>query len=230
MKRLVMAAVGLALVVGICTMALAGCASDEVVEKIVVVTPTVAPTSTPEPKPAITLDDAPSYLDVSRILPGFKRLDPRQEGMTQGFGNQADNFSDYQLYLSDQPYQYVFMRMRVFSRESELAAWKASIRGDDQELTQQFLSGFLPAFAASSGQTEAPEVSVTWSDVAVGDAAKLAQVSLTFEGGHIQMVDMLVVFQENSAFYIYDRWYPAEPPIVDLLTIARGVSSNIANR
>lgn len=236
MKRLGIAAVGLAVVLGVSTAALTGCASEQVVEKLVLVTPTVAPAPTPEPKPAITLADAPSYLNVSDILPGFKRLDPSQEGMTwdqpwaQQFGKEAEKFSDFQLYLSDQPYQYVFMTMGVFSGESEQAAWKAMMRGDDQGLTQQFLSGFAPAFAASSGQKEAPKVSVVWSDVAVGDSAKRAQVSLSYQGGRVQMVDMVIMFQENSVTFIYDLWYPAEPAAVDILTVARAVSGRIANR
>jgi len=236
MKRLVLTAVGLALVVGIWTMALTGCASDKVVEKIVVVTPTVAPTSTPEPKPALAVQDAAYYLDVTDTLPGFARLDPREEGMTKEawapyWGKYVEEmFSDFQLYLSEKPFDYVFMTMGVFPSKIDLAAWKAQMR-DQETFSQQALAGFAKGFAARSGvpEAEAPQPSMTWRDVAVGDSAKLGEFSLLYESGQVQM-DMVIMFDENAVVFIYDMWYPAEPPAVDILTIARAVSGRMANR
>ena len=233
MRRLGIVAVGLALVVALPL--LAACASDKVVEKIVVVTPTVAPTSTPEPKPAITVDDAALYLDVSDVLPGFERLDPRQEGMTkeQVWGQwveRTEQFSDFDLYLSEQPFQYVFMAMAVFPSKMELAAWKASMRKDDEALTQDFISGLTESLAASTGLEEAPSTSVVWSDLAVGDSAKRAEVLMSYEGGEPLQLDFVLLFQENSVVFIYNMWYPTEPPTVDILTVTRAVSARIANR
>ena len=198
------------------------------------VTPTVAPTPTPAPKPAITLDDAPSYLNVSDILPGFARLDPRQEGGTKEdvwglqMGNSVEQFSELQLYLSEKPFQYMWIMMGVFPSRAELASWKAVVR-DEKTFSQQFVQGFVEAFTARSGLKDVPEPSMTCRDVAVGDFARLCELSLVYQGGQIQM-DVVLMFQENTVVLIYDMWYPAEPATVDILTVARTVSSRIANR
>jgi hypothetical protein len=234
MRRLDIVAVGLALVVGVFTMVLTGCASGKVVEKTVVATPTVAPASTPEPKPAITLDDAPAYLDVSAALPGFRRLDARAEGMTKEallgsvLGKGIEKFSEVELYLSEEPLQYVFTTMGVFSSEMELAAWKAEVRAE-KTVPEQVVEDFAKGFAARTGLSGTPQYSVDLREMAVGDYAKLFEISLLYEGeqSHLETVYM---FQENALVLIYDLWYSTQPPAVDILTVARAVSARIANR
>jgi len=234
MKRLAIAAVRLALVVGLCTMVLTACASGKVVDKTVLVTPTVALTSTPEPKPAITLDDAPAYLDVSATLPGFRRLDPGAEGMTKEallgpvLGKDIEKFSDFELYLSEEPLQYVLMTMGVLSSEMELAAWKAQVRAE-KTVPEQAVEDFAKGFAGRTGLPGTPQYSVDVRDVAVGDYAKLYEISLLYEGEQSHL-DTVWMFQENVVAIIYDIWYSPGSPAVDILTVARAVSSRIANR
>jgi len=164
---------------------------------------------------------------VSGVLPGFRQLDPHEEGMSnQDLGLGAD-FSEVVAYLSEEPYQATFMFMYVASGEFEKASARAELR-DVETLEEQFLAGFYEGVG-----DEEVGATIRWSDPAVGDTAKLARLTADFWGAETEIEAVIFLQeegQEAALVFLLNLWYPFEPPKVDTLTIAREISARIANR
>jgi hypothetical protein len=189
--------------------------------------PTTRP-ATPAPSGSeLSLDDAPYYLDASAVLPGFSQLDPAEEGLSNEYLGLGSDYSEVTAYLSEEPFQTTFMFMHVASGEIEKASAKAELR-DEQHLEEAFLGGFT-----ENVEGQDVETTIEWSDVDVGDAAKLARLTATTSGAEIE-VEMLIFYQEEGedgvAVFIGSMWLPGEPAKVDTLTVAREISARIANR
>jgi hypothetical protein len=189
--------------------------------------PTAPPATASPSTSGLSLDDASYYLDASAVLPGFRALDPTEEGLSNEQLGLGPDYSEVTAYLSEEPFQTTFMFMYIASGEIEKASLKAELR-DEQYLEDAFLSGFT-----ESAGDEDVETSIEWSDADVGDAAKLARMTATTSGAQIE-VEMLVFFQEvgedAAAVFIGSMWLPAEPATVDTLTVAREISARIASR
>jgi hypothetical protein len=189
--------------------------------------PTAPGTATSPSSSELSLDDAPYYLDASAVLPGFRQLDPAQEGLSNEYLGLGPEYSEVTAYLSEEPFQTTFMFMHVASGEIEEASARAELR-DEQYLEDAFLSGFT-----ESVEGQDVETTIEWSDADVGDAAKLARMTATTSGGEIE-VEMLIFLQEQgedaAAVFIGSMWLPGEPATVDTVTIAREISARIANR
>jgi hypothetical protein len=187
-----------------------------------------APQATTSPSTSgLSLDDAPYYLDASAVLPGFRQLDPAQEGLSNEYLGLGPDYSEVTAYLSEEPFQTTFMFMHIASGEIQKASAMAELR-DEQHLEDAFLGGFT-----KNAEGEDVQTTVEWSDVDVGDAAKLARLTATTSGGEV-VVEMLVFFQEKgndaAVVFIGSMWLPGEPATVDTPTIAREISARIASR
>lgn len=191
-------------------------------------TPMPTPTSTPTvSRPELKLDDAPYYLDVSAVLPGFQQLDSREEEMSNEDLGLGPDFSEVVTYLSEEPFQWTFMFMYVASGEIEKARTRSELR-DVKTLEEQFLVGFYEGVG-----TEEVETSVRWSDPTVGDAAKLARLTADFSGVETEIQAVIFLQEEGpemALVFVLNLWYPFEPPKVDTVTIAQEISARIANR
>lgn len=246
MKRPVIAAVGLALAVGVLTTAFVACTTGKVVEQIIVVTPTVPaveepesatspirqPTPEPRSRPELTLDDAPYFLDVGSVLPGFKKLDPTQDGFTKEELGLGPRVSDVVVYLSEQPFQFVMVFMGLLSGDIEKASARVGLRRE--EALEEFLIAGLFEGMSQFFDPGSVETDVQWNKVSVGDTAKLAQVTMTDLGLVLAEVDVLLFLQEEgremAQVIVMSVWLPEAPAAVDTLTVGREVSSRIANR
>ena len=141
MKRLAVAAVGLALVVGV--------ACGETGPSQPTPTPAARPPATAELSPAarnVTVADAPHYLDVGSVLPGFRRIDPAEAGVDL---SQIGPDASLAAYLSEQPFQSLIMYSEVLTNAVDKASTKAEMRGDTYPET--FLTSVMDPVAQQLG-------------------------------------------------------------------------------
>lgn len=219
---------GAAVLAAACLLATA-CGGDEQEQTPAgsIVSTTTPPATTSPSGSELSLDDAPYYLDASAVLPGFRQLDPAVEGLSNEYLDLGPEYSEVTAFLSEEPFQTTFMFMHVATGEIEKAAAQAELR-DEQHLEEAFLGAFTESVEGQDVQTN-----VEWSDVDVGDAAKLAHLTTTTSGGEVE-VEMLIFLQEEgedaAAVFIGSMWLPGEPAAVDTLTVAREISTRIAER
>lgn len=179
------------------------------------------------PNRGISLDDAPYYLDASAVLPGFRQVDERIIHEDLGFGSGQTVFVAYR---SDEPLEIVELNMRVVSGDVENSAVRALLR-DEETLEEGLMDGVLET--AKSVGLEVDSVAIQWTDVAVGDAAKMAQIAIEDVYAEIAC-EYLIFIQEEEGngvlVSVSTLWYGAEPPSVGALAVAREISDRLADR
>lgn len=196
--------------------------------------PTAEPTPEPTPAPTATvppagydLSDAPYYLDVSSVLPGFTKVDAASQGLSNADLGLGPDFSEVEVYMLDNPVQITFMYMAIASGDFEKNDILADF--DNEPLLEEFLqTGFVTAPG-----TEDMELTINWLEVDVGDRGKTAACTITCPGLPDTEFDFLIFYQESgddaALVFVLSIWEPGTAPTVDVETIGHEISDRLAS-
>lgn len=182
-------------------------------------TPSPEPMGTPTPRP-LTLEDAAQYFDITAVLPSdFMQGDP----VAAGYDDPGPGYSDHVLYESSVRREAVLIYMELASDDTEKEGWRLLLR-------EPFFEGLI----RMPFEDDEMEVDVELQDVDVGDMANMAGCIVNEDGGELYHTDVLVFLQDEGpqAAVVWIRSYhmPLEAPTVDMVTVAKEISNNIANR
>ncbi len=193
---------------------------------LIMVVPAVAcgesTVSLPENK--ITIADAPVVLDMSSELPAtFEHLDAASEGMSNLQLGLGPDFSEVELFLSEEPYQVVFTYLCIIESRVERATSDAFMRNEEQ-IRSVVLTG-LQAGAAQEGFALADiQVQVQVTNPDLGDLAVLG--SGTFNVYGFSLGYDVLLFKSNKVYvFIFSTFLPGEG--VSLIPLAEGVEQRI---
>ena len=191
---------------------------------LIMVVPIVAcgePTTPPSEK-KITLADAPIVLNMSSELPtSFERLDAASEGLSNEDMELGSDFSEVELFLSEEPYQMVFAYLGIIESQLERASSDALMR-DKEQIESMVLENLRAGAAEEGGELSEATVEVTHPDV--GDLAVLGSGTVGAYGASIGY-DMLI-FKSNKVYvFIFSMYLPRES--VPLALLARGIEQRI---
>jgi len=204
----------------------------KIITKIVILTlavvimgmPAVAcgePTAPPSVK-KITLADAPTVLDMSSDLPAsFERLDAASEGLSNKDMGLGPDFSEVELFLSEEPYQIIFAYLTIIESQLDRASSDALMK--DEEQIKSVVVENLRAGAAEEGvELGNVQVQVTYPDI--GDLAVSGSGTMSAYG--FSMGYDMLVFKSNKVYvFIMSTYLPEES--VSLVPLARGIEQRI---
>ena len=190
----------------------------------IMVVPLVAcgePTAPPSGK-KITLADAPTVLDMAWELPAsFERLDAASEGLSNEDVGLGPDFSEVELFLSEEPYQIVFAYLCIIESQLERASSDALMK--DEEQIESMVVENLRAGVAEEG-VELSEATVEVSYPDVGDLAVLGSGTMGAYG--FSMGYDMLMFKSNKVYVsIFSIYLPGEK--VSLAPLAIGIEQRI---
>jgi hypothetical protein len=178
----------------------------------------VAPAFTRE----ITLADAPAILDMSPDLPArFDHVDAASEGMSNRDLELGPEFSEVELFFSEEPFQMVFAYMTIIESQLERAASDSLMR--DEEQFKSIILAALEEGAIQEGieWSGISEIRVSYPDI--GDLAVLGQGEATSYGATIAYEEL--AFKNDKVYVFVIQYYTAEG--VSLVPLAEGVNQRI---
>jgi hypothetical protein len=192
--------------------------------------PVAEPTPTAEPTPSATptavplsIDDAPHYLDVSSVLPGFRQVDPSGEGLSNADLGLGPDFSEVVLFLSDEPFQTVMLYMAVISGEINKAREKSLLQSG--AVTDSFVEGF----ESTVGQGEMKDLQVR--EVPIGEFGMLATLVAEDVYGSRTPEEFLAFYQDKgnqaALVFVLNISSPDSAFTIDTTTIAEEISARI---
>jgi len=192
---------------------------------VIMVTPVVAcgePTAPPSEK-KITLADAPTVLDMSSELPAkFERLNAASEGMSNKDLGLGRDFSEVELFFSEEPYQAVFAYLTIIESQMERAASDAIFK-DESQVKSIVLEGIRQGAAEEGVDLSNVNIKITYPTI--GDLAVLGSGTMSAYGLNIGY-DILF-FKSNKVYvFIASVYLPGES--VSLDPLARGVEQRIS--
>ncbi|MCP3684059.1 MAG: hypothetical protein GY861_15365 [bacterium] len=174
-------------------------------------TPTLKLTPTPTPTrhhSEFTLSDAPQLLDLSSLLPGtFEHIDAASEGMSNADIGLGPVFSEVQVFLSEEPYQLIYMYLCVVESRIEKAASDALLRDDDQ--IESILLENIRAGAAEEGIYDMKFANTLVSHPNVGDIAALGQGTIEAYGASSGF-DILFFRRNDTYIFLCSVYSPNE--------------------
>jgi hypothetical protein len=176
-----------------------------------------------EPTPEkITLADAPVVLDMSSELPAsFERLNAASEGMSNKDLGLGPDFSEVELFLSEEPYQMVFAYFCIIESSTERAASDALLK--DEEQIKSIVIENLRAGAAEEG-FEFANATVEVTHPVIGSLAILGSGTISAYGANIGY-DILV-FKSNKVYvFVTSTYLPGESQ--SLIPLAKGIEQQI---
>ncbi len=170
----------------------------------------------------ITLADAPTVLDMSSELPAsFERLDAASEGMSNKDMGLGPDWSEVELFLSEEPYQIVFAYLTIIESRLERAASDA-LFNDEEQIKSIVLEGLRVGAAEEGVDLANATVEVTYPDV--GDLSLLGTGTMSAYGVSIGY-DMLM-FKNNKVYvFIVSIYLPGES--ASLVPLAEGIEQRI---
>ncbi len=178
----------------------------------------------------MSLDDAAYYLDASAVLPGFRQVDPCDEGFRNEDLGLGPSFSEVRCYVSEQPFELVWLYMFVASGEFEKAAARAELR--DQEAQEEAILASLRGGMAPE-EAQWMEVAIEWSVPPLADTASMAQVTMDVYGEASQAEFLMFIQEEGSeaaVVVVSTLWFSDEVAPSGAFAVAREVSDRIAGR
>lgn len=178
--------------------------------------------STSDQTEKITLADAPLVLDMSSELPtSFERLDATAEGMSNKDLGLGPDFSEVELFLSEDPYQMVFAYFSIIESKMERATTDALLK-DEEQIKPIAIEG-LRAGAAEEG-LELGDVTVNVTYPNIGDLAVLGSGTVSAYGSSLGYD--LLMFKSNKVYvFISSLYLPGEN--VPLPPLAEGIEQRI---
>jgi len=191
---------------------------------LIMVVPAVAcgePTA-PLSEKKITLADAPIVLDMSSELSAsFERLDAASEGFSNEDMGLGPDFSEVEMFFSEEPFQIVFAYLGIIESRVERAGVDAIFK-DEEQVKSMVLEG-LRAGAAEEG-VELSEATIEVSYPDVGDLAVLGSGTMGAYG--FSMGYDMLVFKSNKVYVsIFSIYLPGES--VSLAPLAIGIEQRI---
>ena len=181
---------------------------------------TVAPSISAKPK--ITLADAPTVLDMAwELSASFERLDAASEGLSNEDMGLGPDFSEVELFFSEEPFQMVFAYLAIIESRVERAGADAIFK--DEEQVKSMVLENLRAGAAEEGVELAnAEVQVTYPNV--GDLAVLGSGTMSAYG--VSMGYDILILKSNKVYVSINSVYlPGES--VPLAPLAIGIEQRI---
>ncbi len=179
-------------------------ASGTLTKPVVVTVSTVSPPPTqPAPAREITLADAPAILDMSSDLPArFDHVDAASEGMSNKDLELGPEFSEVELFLSDEPFQMVFAYMTVVESRIERASFDALIR-DEEQLKSNIIYWLEVGFVEEGMELPDVDLHATYPDI--GELAALASGQMTTYG--VPMGVDLLMFKNGEVYVAICQFY-----------------------
>jgi len=181
---------------------------------------TVAPSTSAKPK--ITLSDAPAVLDMAwELSASFERLDAASEGLSNEDMGLGPDFSEVELFFSEEPFQMVFAYLTIIESRVERAGADAIFK--DEEQVKSMVLENLRAGAAEEGVELAnAEVQVTYPNV--GDLAVLGSGTMSAYG--VSMGYDILILKSNKVYVSINSVYlPGKS--VSLAPLAIGIEQRI---
>ena len=193
---------------------------------LIMVVPAIACGETAAPstsaKPKITLDDAPTVLDMSwELAASFERLDAASEGFSNEDMGLGPDISEVELFFSEEPFQMVFAYLAIIESRLERASSDAIFKDEDQ--VKSLVIENLRAGAAEEGvELTNVEVEVTYPNV--GDLAVLGSGTMSAYG--VSMGYDIMMFKSNKVYVSISSVYlPGKS--VSLAPLAIGIEQRI---
>ncbi len=178
-------------------------------------------TETEQPQ-KITLDDSPTVLDMSTELPSnFKNIDAASEGMSNKDMELGPDWSEVELFLSENPFQMIFSYMSIIESQVERATADALLKNEEQIKTLVMES--LKAGAAEEG-VEFAEITVDITYPDLGDMAILGSGAMSIIG--IDFKYEILMFRVNKVYVtVCSLCLSADKQ--SLITVAEGIIERI---
>lgn len=193
--------------------------------------PTPAPVPTPAPTPElapvpskkIALEDAPQILDLLPILPAsFEKLDAASEGLSNADIGLGPEFSEVEVFMSDDPYQLIFCYLTICESRVEAAIFDALIK-DEQQMKNLIIENLRAGALEEGVELETANVQVTYPTI--GDIAVSGVGDVSAQGMSIG-IDILS-FRCNKVFVsIFSSYVVMEEQ--PLLPIGKVIEQRIA--
>lgn len=183
---------------------------------------TPAPATTPTLK-RISLDDAPSILNISLLLPSrFEEIDPATEGMTNEDLGLGSDFSEVMVYMSEDPFQMIWGTMGILSSRKEGVIFDRQIE-DETTITNLLQNTISEAARAEGGEVTFPtNMNIIHPDI--GDSAIFGEGELESYGFYFGFDT--VWFRSNTVYvFLYSTTMSADK--VSLLSIAKEIEKRI---
>ena len=211
MKRLILTVMMSTLIL------LVACTPSVVDEKKAVISE-VAPTR------KITLEDAPDILNLSLLLPSrFEHLDAASEGMSNEDMELGPDASEVQLFLSDEPFQFIYCAFLILESRIEQAAWDMQLEDDNQ--MKSFIVENIKAGAEEEDiEVTIPSVEITHPEI--GDSAILGEGYMESYGFHFGFDTCW--FRDNTVYVIIFSLYMSADK-VSLVPIAEEIEKRLNN-
>ena len=170
----------------------------------------------------ITLKDADYVLNLLSLLPAtFEKVDAASEGMSNADFELGDDFSETQLFISDEPFQMIYGMMAIINSRLERSGFDALM--NDETMIHNLLIENIKQGAIEEGY-ELGDVEIDITYPTLGNAAFLGEGIMSGVGYSVG-VDILW-FRENTVFIMWQSaYYKAERQT--LLPIAKETQSRI---
>ena len=165
-------------------------------------TPTPTPTLAPAPK-KITLADAPVVLDLSPLLPAtFEQVDAASEGLSNKDLGLGPDWSEIEVFLSEEPYQLLLTYLTIVESRIEQAATNAVMK-DKQQVQSMVIEGLRVSLAEENIELSNAQISVTYPDI--------AELAVSGEGSFatlgVSMGYEMLWFKSNKVYVFMESTY-----------------------
>ena len=148
----------------------------------------------------LTLGDAPIILDLSTLLPAnFSEENPALWGMSNADMDLGPDFSEVELFVSDDPLQMIACYMMV-AEDSFTGSIFDTIFQDDEQVKEIIESGIMLGMVGEGISEEDVDLHTQITHPNIGDSAIAGEGYISSMG--ITMGYDLCIFRENSA-YVY---------------------------
>lgn len=206
----------------------ASCEGEEAATPTSAPTPTRTPSPTPTPTPQreITLSDAPQLLDLSSLLPTrFDHIDAASEGLSNEDLELGPEFSEVEVFLSEEPYQLIYGFLAIITSRIEQAATDAMLRDDEQ--VRSMIEYNVRLGAEEEGIYDFTFESLDTSHPPLGDSAILGTGTGSAWGFYFGFD--CVFFRRNDVYVFFYSVYYSEENKVSLETIGARLDTRLVD-
>jgi len=157
--------------------------------------PASEPVSTPK---KITLDDAPDILNLSLLLPSrFEHVDAASEGLSKEDLELGSEFSEVQVYLSEDPMQLIYCTLGIINSRTEAAIFDRQIE-DEYQINSLIVESIKAGAEEEGFEITVPSVEITHPDI--GDSAMLGEGYIESFGYHFGFDTLW--FRDNTVYFL----------------------------
>ncbi len=155
----------------------------------------------------LTLEDADYILNLLPFLPAtFEKVDAASEGMSNADLGLGSDFSEVQLFISDEPFQMIWCIFAVSESRIERASWD-SIMKDEEQIRNMIVEGIMMGAIEESLEIQEPIIIITNPDV--GDSAIYGEGYFISSGLTVGF-DTLWFRIEKAYVMLYSSYYSVE--------------------